>query len=208
MDEQVKKALAKWPNVPHCYGWLALDARGDWRMRDEAAQRKNSPGDRIAQPGLRAFINRNYAGDESGCRYFQNGPQRVYVEIDAAPYVVTIAHDGGLRLHTGETWRGPDAAWLSDHGRVWLQCATQIALLDDRDLALLLPMLSLARQPLTDDALAAWLQGEGAKGTLQLRWEGRTIAVDYLAEDAAPQHFGFVRSPLAQRASRVDDNAR
>ena len=30
MDDIVKAALKKWPNVPHCYGWLALDARGDW----------------------------------------------------------------------------------------------------------------------------------------------------------------------------------
>ena len=38
MDEIVKQALKKWPNVPHCYGWLALDARGDWYMRDERIQ--------------------------------------------------------------------------------------------------------------------------------------------------------------------------
>ena len=42
MDDIVKQAMAKWPNVPHCYGWLALDARGDWRMRDEAARRRGS----------------------------------------------------------------------------------------------------------------------------------------------------------------------
>ena len=34
MDEIVKAALRKWPQVPHCYGWLALDARGDWYMRE------------------------------------------------------------------------------------------------------------------------------------------------------------------------------
>ncbi len=28
MDDIVKQALAKWPNVPDCYGWLGLDARG------------------------------------------------------------------------------------------------------------------------------------------------------------------------------------
>ncbi len=27
MDEIVRQAMAKWPSVPHCYGWLALDAR-------------------------------------------------------------------------------------------------------------------------------------------------------------------------------------
>ena len=30
MDDIVKQAMAKWPNVPHCYGWLGLDARGNW----------------------------------------------------------------------------------------------------------------------------------------------------------------------------------
>jgi hypothetical protein len=38
MDEIVEAALRKWPNVPHCYGWLALDARGDWYMRDDACR--------------------------------------------------------------------------------------------------------------------------------------------------------------------------
>jgi hypothetical protein len=38
MDEVVRAALKKWPNVPACYGWLALDARGDWYMRDDRIQ--------------------------------------------------------------------------------------------------------------------------------------------------------------------------
>jgi len=38
MDEMVEAALRKWPNVPACYGWLGLDARGSWWMRDAAAQ--------------------------------------------------------------------------------------------------------------------------------------------------------------------------
>ena len=38
MDDIVKQALAKWPNVPDCYGWLGLDARGLWYMRDDRAQ--------------------------------------------------------------------------------------------------------------------------------------------------------------------------
>ena len=33
MDEIVKAALKKWPNVPHCHGWLALDARADAQAR-------------------------------------------------------------------------------------------------------------------------------------------------------------------------------
>ena len=56
MDDSVRQAMAKWPNVPHCYGWLALDARGGWRMRDEAAQQAGSAGDRIANEALLGFI--------------------------------------------------------------------------------------------------------------------------------------------------------
>ena len=55
MDEIVKQALAKWPSVPHCYGWLALDVRGAFRMRDEAAQRADSPGDIIRHTALLAY---------------------------------------------------------------------------------------------------------------------------------------------------------
>ena len=38
MDDIVKQAMAKWPQVPDCYGWLGLDARGNWYLRDERAQ--------------------------------------------------------------------------------------------------------------------------------------------------------------------------
>ena len=38
MDDIVKQAMAKWPNVPHAYGWLGLDARGNWYLRDDQAQ--------------------------------------------------------------------------------------------------------------------------------------------------------------------------
>ena len=38
MDDLVLQAMAKWPNVPDCYGWLGLDARGDWYMRDDQTQ--------------------------------------------------------------------------------------------------------------------------------------------------------------------------
>ena len=55
MDEIVKQALKKWPNVPHCYDWLALDARGDWYMRDERIQRAGPfPGQGQPHPAREA----------------------------------------------------------------------------------------------------------------------------------------------------------
>ncbi len=124
MDEIVKAALKKWPNVPHCYGWLALDARGDWYMRDDRIQAAGPfpqvKGSRIQHEKLRAFIERNYGHDEAGAWFFQNGPQRVYVQLEAAPWVWRVA-DGRFDVtsHTGlpATAR---SAWLDEHGRLYL----------------------------------------------------------------------------------------
>ena len=60
MDEQVIRSLIKWPSVPECYGWLGLDQRGQWRMRNEYAQAHQLPGDIIRHEGLIDFIHRNY----------------------------------------------------------------------------------------------------------------------------------------------------
>ena len=128
MDEIVKAALRKWPNVPACYGWLALDARGDWYMRDERVQAAGPfprvKGSRITHDKLREFIHRNYDAD-AGRWFFQNGPQRVYVELEAAPWVWRIADDARIESHTGRTARY-DAALQDESGRLFL--ATDLGL--------------------------------------------------------------------------------
>ena len=133
MDDIVKAALKKWPNVPDCYGWLALDARGDWYMRDDRIQHAGPfpkvKGSRIQHDKLREFIERNYDTDDHGCWFFQNGPQRVYVELEAAPFVWRLhAVDGGppaLRSHTGRD-ATPQSAWLDEHDRLFV--ATDVGL--------------------------------------------------------------------------------
>jgi hypothetical protein len=141
MDEIVKAALRKWPNVPHCYGWLALDARGDWYMRDERIQAAGPfpqvKGSVIRHDKLLAFIHRNYALDERGAAFFQNGPQRVYVELQAAPYVWRVdAVPGGwsVAAHTGET-ASPRASWLDEAGRLFLECDIGFGLVHSLDMA-------------------------------------------------------------------------
>lgn len=100
MDDLVKAALKKWPNVPDCRGWLGLDARGNWYMRDDRAQAAGpfpaSKGSRIAHDRLRSFIERNYAVDPNGCWFFQNGPQRVYVELEATPWIWRLEAESAL----------------------------------------------------------------------------------------------------------------
>jgi hypothetical protein len=122
VDEAVVRSLARWPNVPAVYGWLELDRRGNWRIK----------GERIGNAALRDFIARNYACDEHGCWYFQNGPQRVYVTLAYTPFVL---HYAGERLF--DQCGAPAEAletWLDDEGSVLIRARQGIGLLDDRDL--------------------------------------------------------------------------
>ena len=140
MDEIVAAALKKWPNVPHCYAWLALDARGDWYMRDARIQAAGAfprvKGSRIDHEKLREFIGRNYASDPDGAWFFQNGPQRVYVELEAAPWIWRIqGHAAALRLesHTGAPARF-DSAWLDEDERLFLATDLGLGLMHTLDM--------------------------------------------------------------------------
>ncbi|MEI7513770.1 MAG: DUF2946 family protein [Betaproteobacteria bacterium] len=109
MDDIVRQAMAKWPHVPDCYGWLGLDARGNWYMRDDRAQacgtfasgKPGAKGALLQHAKLIAFIARNYGVDETGCWFFQNGPQRVFVELEATPHVWRIDTKGEISSNAG-----------------------------------------------------------------------------------------------------------
>ena len=195
MDDIVKQAMAKWPNVPNCYGWLALDARGAWRMRDERAQQLNLPGDRLTQPALVGFINRNYGADERGCWYFQNGPQRVYLNLEATPFVARTDPEHGLVLQTGEPLAAIEQAFLLETGALIVQAGDKVAQLDDRDMAQLLATLKLDGHAATDEQVMAWM--EGGQGTLALDFHGQQVTVERLASDDVPRRFHFERLPRA-----------
>ena len=195
MDDIVKAALAKWPNVPHCYGWLALDARGNWRMRDEAAQQHDLAGDKIAHVALLAFINRNYLHDTEGRWYFQNGPQRVYVNLAATPFIARTDPVAGLVLQTGEPLQKIDGAWLTESGQLVLQEGDRIALVDDRDMPQLLADFKLDGSTAGDDALLTWLAEPGQKDDLQFVYRASTVAVGRVDTATMAQRFGFVQRP-------------
>ncbi len=124
MDDIVKAALKKWPNVPHCYGWLGLDARGDWYLRDAATQAAGpfpqAKGSRVTHEKLREFICRNYEHDDRGAWFFQNGPQRVYLELEAAPFVWRLQPDGRVLAHTGQDAGTVLRCLLDEQGRLFL----------------------------------------------------------------------------------------
>ncbi|MDP3924436.1 MAG: DUF2946 family protein [Hydrogenophaga sp.] len=148
MDDIVKAAMAKWPNVPHCYGWLGLDARGQWFMRDDPTQAAGpfacepgetcttAKGSRLQHDKLIEFIHRNYACDESGCWFFQNGPQRVYVELEIAPYIWRLQPDGRILAHTGQPGGEVQLCWLDELGRLYLRTERGLGLVHTSDMDL------------------------------------------------------------------------
>ena len=129
MDEIVLRAQAKWPDVPDVYGWLALDRRGQWLLRNP----NRDTYEPIGNAALREFIARNYSCDPLGRWFFQNGPQRVFIRLAYTPLVVRTRETAfvdqcGRRFRSG-------AAMLDEEGSLLLQGHDNVALLDDRDLA-------------------------------------------------------------------------
>ena len=144
MDDAVLRAMARWPNVPAVFGWLRLDARGEWWVKDAASD----VFERISNSKIIEFVGRNYAGDADGRWFFQNGPQRVYVELAnpvAAPYVLRLndACDG-LLTHN-DLVALPTACAFDDAGHCVLDTDRGIGVLIDRDLAVFVDALTYAR---------------------------------------------------------------
>ena len=198
MDDIVKQALAKWPNVPHCTGWLLLDRRGNWRMRDDAAQAAGAPGEPIRHTALLGFINRNYEANDAGQWFFQNGPQRVYVELGYTPFVVRLAMDdasGQLTLtdQAGSAFE-PSAVYLDDEGGILFtdrSTPARVAVLHDHDLDLFSEHADLA--------------SDGRSG--EFRWrDGVALNLEPVRKSEVEKRFGFIASPAA-RAAASSDNA-
>ena len=188
----MKHSMAKWPNVPDCYGWLGLDTRGQWCMRDAQTQAAGpfaqSKGTPLQHEGLIAFINRNYAADAVGRWFFQNGPQRVFVELEAAPYVFRIHADGTLLSHTQETTQAL-SSWMDEAGRVFLQSALGFGLVHSQDV---FTFSELQAQEQAQHSAAA-LAGQALASPV---WQPQNVAAAQL-----PAQFGFVLSPQARETS-------
>lgn len=179
--------MLRWPNVPACYGWLSLDRRGQWRMRGEA----------VTHAGLASFLNRQYGHDEYGNYFVQNGPQRVFVELDYTPWVLHLVSGNELQTHTGEPADGIRAAAFDEEGNLLLQFPDGIALLSDRDLPALLNCLRNADGEAADDsaALALLQLAPGTPSTLRLQWKEDLLPISTLRRTEVAQRYGFIASP-------------
>lgn len=179
MEDIVKQAMAKWPNVPACYGWLGLDARGNWYLRDAQTQacgafasgHPGARGARLERAPLLAFIGRNYEADPRGCWFFQNGPQRVFVELEVAPWIWRVDDAGSVQTHTGQPAQVKDIL-LDASGRVFIKTNLGLGLVHTQDVGRVANLIERRNQPL--------LQVDASQ---------------------LPAKFGFVLSPQAHHAA-------
>ncbi|MET3106629.1 hypothetical protein AAKU67_001339 [Oxalobacteraceae bacterium GrIS 2.11] len=194
LDKQVQLAMAKWPNVPDCFGWLGLDARGVWRMRDQATQDQGLLGSKITNATLRGFIDRNYLSDETGRYYFQNGPQRVFVDLQATPYIAHSDPQAGWVLHTGTVLDSCDAVWMTPDGKIILQSGAIVAQIDDRDAIHAMAHLQISGQLASDQQLLDWL--ENPHHDLRFEFQGQALAVQLTELDTLANLIPFVLKPV------------
>jgi hypothetical protein len=195
MEDWVHRALARWPNVPALFGWLALDRRGRWLIR----------GDVISRPQIIDTINANYAGDEYGRWYFQNGPQRGYMRLEVAPYILRVTADGeGLQTHTGLAVRRPAQAAIDEEGSLVVVSEHGVGQLADHELDWALARLRANGAALDHPQLApALARPSGTARGLVLRLGDAALAVQRIDREQLPAHFGYVLDPQPRDGERA-----
>lgn len=182
MDEMVRAAMAKWPNVPAVYGWLRLDARGQWWLREE----------RLLQPAITDFFRRNYARDGEGRFYVQNGPQKVYVTLEAAPFIARRLSQGWQLVPDLDAER-PRLAYLDAAGSLYIEIGGEAAVVDDRDLLALAECIVTPAGGLPDDSdWQAWQRGELR---LHLDLPEGSLRLKPLPEGGVAGSYGVVLQP-------------
>lgn len=202
MDEQVLRSLIKWPNVPHCFGWLALDRRGQWRMRDEFAQANKLAGSVIQHAALNEFISRNYACDALGRYFFQNGPQRVFITLDATPWIARmIPGENGPQLLTQcGTEIKPHSALSDEKGNIYITGIIVQSLSDQIDSFVFTKTESLSVALLHDHDLDLFSnQSKVMEDACSYRgswqWDGEDLPIEPIHSLELSDRFHFIKAP-------------
>lgn len=188
MDDSVRRAMAKWPQVPAVYDWLRLDTVGRWLVG----------GEPVLHPGLIEFIGRNYDCDEHGRWYFQNGPQRVYVALDYTPWVLHIDNSGHLRTHTGLAIEAVREALVDDDGELLLATDVGVGLVDTDALPTAARhLVDEQGMPVDADTLAEAIESDptGTPTGIRFAYTDASAPLMPIARADVAARFGFVATP-------------
>ena len=199
MDAIVRAAMAKWPNVPNVFGWLKLDARGNWRIKSVRHTAAQPVFERIGNSAVVEFIYRNIEHDEQGRWYFQNGPQRVFIELERAPWIVRL-HEGNDGIGTLIAQNGSvlqaSAALLDESAQPYFATPNGLAALDDRDFVLFAAHLRHQNGThLEEEHQISLFEHDASIAALGVALGDGAVPLNRVRSADLPKQFGFVMNP-------------
>jgi hypothetical protein len=168
IDKSVQKAMAKWPEVPECFGWLNLNRRAEWSIK----------GEKIHHVKTQRFLQRNYNFDKLGRWFVQNGPQRVFVSLEYTPRLYGFSSHSGFYIHNEAKMPVLLDFFLDEYGNLLLSTSLGVGVVDDRDLSAASDLIEAVNDIPTE-----------------LSYRGKNYKIKPIAKALVPKHFGFVQNP-------------
>jgi hypothetical protein len=171
-------------------------------MRDEFAQANQLAGNVIQHAALNEFISRNYAHDSLGRYFFQNGPQRVFVTLNATPFIARIIpSESGLQLLTQcGTEIKPQGALSDEKGNIYITGFIQQSFSDQINGSAFTETESLSVALLHDHDLDLFSdQSKVMEDACSFRgswqWKNHQLPIEPIRSTELANRFNFVKTP-------------
>jgi hypothetical protein len=171
-------------------------------MRDEFAQANQLAGSVIQHTTLNEFISRNYACDSLGRYFFQNGPQRVFITLDATPFIVRIipTENGPQLLTQCGTEIKPQGALSDEKGNIYITGFMPQSLSEQIESAVFTKTESLSVALLHDHDLDLFSdQSKVLEDACSFRgswqWKGKDLPLEPIHSTELSQRFHFIKVP-------------
>lgn len=171
-------------------------------MRDEFTQANQLAGTIIQHTALNDFISRNYACDSLGRYFFQNGAQRVFITLDATPWIARmIPSESGIQLlnQCGEKIE-PQSALIDEKGNVYITGSITQSLSDQVDKTIFTRTVLTSVALLHDHDLDIFseqstVQEDACSFRGSWLWSGRKIPIEPIHSIELSERFHFVKAP-------------
>jgi hypothetical protein len=171
-------------------------------MRDEFAQANQLAGSVIQHAALNEFISRNYACDSLGRYFFQNGPQRVFITLDATPWIarITPSANGPQLLTQCGTEIQAHGALSDEKGNIYITGLIPQSLSDKTDGTVFSKAESLSAALLHDHDLDLFSeQSKVQEDACSFRgtwlWNGKNLPIEPIHSIELSERFHFIKAP-------------
>jgi hypothetical protein len=171
-------------------------------MRDEFAQANQLAGSVIQHLALNEFISRNYACDSLGRYFFQNGPQRVFITLDATPWIARITPtESGLQLITQCAIEiKPHGALSDEKGNIYITGLIPQSSSDQINTTAFTKIESLSVALLHDHDLELFseqsqVQEDACSFRGSWQWNGRSLPIEPIHSAELGERFHFIKAP-------------